>query len=102
MVASQHRVIMCLYRKPLAGNSFLMAQSNHPKHAVRGIPVGQFICTEDIDFDMEAALLYHRFRQRGYPIWALERGCTIARAKNREDLLKNPSDPGVDTVTNQL
>lgn len=55
MVASQDHVITGLYRKPKAGNSLLMAQSNHPKHPVKGIPVGQCvrlhrICSEDLDF----------------------------------------------------
>lgn len=74
LVVSQDYVITCLYRKPLAGNSLLMAQSNHPKHTIKGIPVGkliclQWICSEDIDFDREDGALYKRFRQQGYPIW---------------------------------
>lgn len=31
-----------LYRKPSADNSLLRADSGHPKHTIRSIPVGPF------------------------------------------------------------
>lgn len=31
-----------LFRKPTAGNSLLHVESVHPRHAIRGIPMGQY------------------------------------------------------------
>lgn len=98
LVSSGDRVITRLYRKPLTGNSLLMAQSNHPTHTIKGSPVGQFIhlhriCREDTDFEKEAGALYNRFRQRGYPVWMLERALSIAKNKNRKDLLAKRKQP---------
>lgn len=86
------KVCSTLYRKPLSGNSLLLAQSGLPRHTIKGIPVGQFlhvrrICSYNYQFQKEARALYGRFLQRGYPRWMLERALTIARHKDRSDLI---------------
>lgn len=59
--------------------------------------MGQFIhlhciCSEDTDFE-EAGALYNRFEQWGCPVWMLERALSIAKNKNREDLLSKQKRP---------
>lgn len=59
-------VVTSLYRKPLSGNTLLLDQPGHPRHTIKGIPVGQFlrvrrICSSDTAFEHEAASLYKRF-----------------------------------------
>lgn len=75
-----------LNRKPLSGNTLLSAQSGHPKHTIKGIPVGQFlrlkrICSNDLQFDKESSALYKRFLDRGYPSWMLNRALNIPKNK---------------------
>lgn len=67
-------------------------QSGHPRHTVRGIPVGQFlrirrICSDQLSYEKEARALYMRFLQRGYPRHMLDRACAISDSKNRSELL---------------
>lgn len=41
-MGEEDRVVSKLYRKPSASNSLLRADSGHPRHTIKSIPVGQF------------------------------------------------------------
>lgn len=81
-----NRIYTDLYRKPLSGNTLLMAQSGHPRHTIKGIPVGRIFNSQE-SFEMEAQALYNQFLSRGYPRWMLDRACNIASSKDRLELL---------------
>lgn len=95
-----NRVVSSLFRKPMAGNMFLRADSSHLKHTFSGIPVGQFlrlkrICSEEVDYRWEALNMFWHFEDRGYPKSVLDRAMGIAdktpckNVKNKRNKLKN-------------
>lgn len=69
-------------------NTLLEANSHHPKSLIKGIPTGQFHqnCTLEIDYQIEAAEIYTRFRERSCPHRILRR--SRSKASKRSDLLK--------------
>lgn len=81
-----------LYSKPTAGNALLRADSSHPRHTIRGVPVGQFLrlkclCSDNLDFIREGEDMIHKFRERGYPETVLNRAFRIASEVPRNNLL---------------
>lgn len=60
-----------IYRKPLSGNTLLQADSNHPTHLIRNIPIGQFLrvrrnCSFTQDFMSKASKLAQHLKQQRY------------------------------------
>lgn len=65
------RIVSILYRKPRSGTTLLFADSGHPRHVTRGIPVGQFlrlsrISSDASDFQQESDEMSGRFSDHGY------------------------------------
>lgn len=83
-----------LQRKPTATNSLLHAESSHPKHLIRNIPVGQFlrirrICSTEEYFEKRATELQHRFSERGYNQYDIKRAYSRAKKTLRALLMKD-------------
>lgn len=81
-----------IYRKPLSRNTLLRAESNHPKHLVKNIPVGQFLrlrrnCSTDSEFQSKAVDMKERFLSRGYSEYNVSRAFTKASRTDRSSLL---------------
>lgn len=79
-----------IYRK--SNSVFLRADSGHPHHITRGIPVGQFLrlqklCSRDDDFKREKRSMNDRLLRRGYDENTLHRAIDIAEGTDREKLL---------------
>lgn len=92
LTGDNNEIISNLYRKPTAGNTLLRADSSHPTHTIKSIPVGQFLrlkrlCTRQIDFEQEAIHMSARFEARGYPRSAINRALSIANKTPRANLL---------------
>lgn len=71
----------------------MLAQSGHPRHTIRGIPVCQFkqvkhICSDELCFEQEAMSLYNRFLDWGYPRWIMDRVLSIARWMSKGEVLR--------------
>uniref|UniRef100_A0A803JQE7 Reverse transcriptase domain-containing protein n=1 Tax=Xenopus tropicalis TaxID=8364 RepID=A0A803JQE7_XENTR len=84
------------YRKPCSGNSLLRADSCHPSHLFKGIPLGQFLrlrrnCSTDEAFVKQACLLRDRFLERGYTMNLLIPAFANSLCKSRLDLLTRKS-----------
>uniref|UniRef100_A0A803K2I9 Reverse transcriptase domain-containing protein n=1 Tax=Xenopus tropicalis TaxID=8364 RepID=A0A803K2I9_XENTR len=80
------------FRKACAGNSLLRADSCHPAHMFRGIPVGQFQrlrrnCSTESAFLEQAVILRDRFLDRGYSMRSLSSAFIKALRMERSDLL---------------
>ena len=94
-----------LYRKPTDGHLFVHWSSAHPYHLKISIPYAQLIrlrrnCSEDDDYEQEAALLLQRFAKRGYPAHILSRAYDRAAKLRYEDLIQDqPTAPRDDHVT---
>ncbi|CAJ0968367.1 unnamed protein product [Ranitomeya imitator] len=91
-----------IYRKPMATNSYLMADSAHPISTIRGIPIGQFlrarrICSDPGAFERQCQDLTRRFEDRGYSRRMIRRGYKRALSTTRDQLLYG----GGKTVTNE-
>ncbi|XP_073416866.1 uncharacterized protein [Dendrobates tinctorius] len=85
-----------IFRKQTATNSFLLAQSSHPRSMINGIPIGQFlrakrICLDDQAFEKQSEDLVRRFIERGYSKRSIKRGYSRASKINRDQLLYGQS-----------
>lgn len=82
-----------IFRKPIIGNTILLADSSHPKHTLRGITVGQFlrlkIICSDTDYRHEEEAMFRHFKDRGYRSTILDRAMNIAANPPLEHLLKD-------------
>ena len=81
-----------LYTKPTDRNTYLPYDSAHPKHCMRGLPYGQFlcirrICSQDDDFEKHAARKAASLLQHGYPKNLLLDAMMRAYNKDRPSLL---------------
>ncbi|XP_031751078.1 uncharacterized protein LOC116408410 [Xenopus tropicalis] len=88
------RIDTSIFRKTCSGNSLLRADSCHPSHLFKGIPLGQFIrlrrnCNTDKAFLEQSLLLRDRFLERGYTHHSLSLAFTKALRTERTDLLTN-------------
>lgn len=78
-----------LYRKDTSVNSFLHANSAHPRHTIDNIPTGQFlrarrICSDINRFEHQAQDLSRRFYERGYSTHAIQKGYQRAKKHQQE------------------
>lgn len=74
-------------------NSTLMADSCHPHHVLKNIPVGKLIrlkrnCTTEEYFKTVKVEALTRLKQRGYPTWFLNRASRIVSDIARDSLMK--------------
>uniref|UniRef100_A0A803JHB8 Reverse transcriptase domain-containing protein n=1 Tax=Xenopus tropicalis TaxID=8364 RepID=A0A803JHB8_XENTR len=94
LTGSDCKVETTVFRKACSGNSLLRADSCHPNHMFRGIPLGQFYrirrnCSTLESFVEQACLLRDRFLDRGYTMRSLSAAFTKALNTNRLELLKD-------------
>ena len=87
-----------LYRKPTDGHQFVHWTSSHPRHLLESLPYSQLLrykrnCTSDEDFQLAAAELLARFRQRGYPEDVLARALARVNARSRAEVLLKSVTP---------
>lgn len=85
-------VLTNTYVKPLSGNTVLRANSNHPPHTIKAIPVGELIrakrnCNTAHLFEQESSRLLSNFRARGYGDPLLNRARNKVQDRNRDSLL---------------
>lgn len=76
----------------MARNTILMANSCHPKHVTKNLPIGELIrvkrnCTLPEVFLEEQDNTFSRLRERAYPPWALDCARTKVRGIDRMTLL---------------
>uniref|UniRef100_A0A803K2L1 Reverse transcriptase domain-containing protein n=1 Tax=Xenopus tropicalis TaxID=8364 RepID=A0A803K2L1_XENTR len=94
LTVSGSSVVTTVFRKPCSGNSLLRADSCHPFHMFKGIPLGQFYrlrrnCSTEHDFLEQAIYLRDRFLSRGYSIKSLSQAFIKALRTDRSELLAN-------------
>ena len=68
----QHKIQAMIFRKPLDQQTYLHAQSNHPKSFKDSIPYSQAlriksICSITSEFNKNCDIITKRFKERGYP-----------------------------------
>lgn len=72
--------------------SILMAQSCHPPHVLKNVPVGELIrlrrnSLNDVDFHRVKSETLQRLACRGYPAWTLKRASNIVSKIPRDQLM---------------
>lgn len=92
-----NRLITDLYRKETDKCSFLHANSFHPPHMKKSLPISQFnrvkrICTKQMDYVKQADELEHRFRMRGYREEWVKGARDRFDASTQEECLQNRKD----------
>ena len=75
------RIATSIHYKDTDSHSYLNYTSSHPNSCKSSIPYSLFlklrkICSDDADFDIEAARMETSFATRGYPDDAIRRGRT--------------------------
>ena len=68
----QHKIQKTIFRKPTEQQTYLHAQSNHPKSLKDSIPYSQAlriktICSTSSKFNKNFDIITKRFKERGYP-----------------------------------
>ena len=79
MKPQANRIATSIYYKATDSHSYLNFSSSHPYSCKSSIPYSQFlrlrkICSDDADFDIEAAKMETFFTARGYPNDLIRRG----------------------------
>lgn len=77
-----------IYRKQRAGNSLLRAESSHPKHVIKNLPIGEYIrakrsCSVVSEYEKQCKIIDNRLMDRGYSKALLHRAKNIANSKTR-------------------
>ena len=72
MKSRADRIATSIHYKDTDSHSYLNFSSSHPNSCKSSIPYSQFlrlrkICSDDADFDIEAARMETFFTARGYP-----------------------------------
>lgn len=86
------------YRKPTSSNSILMADSSHPPHVIKNIPLGELTrlkrnCSNPGEYSRIEESTLDRLKARRYPPWSLNRA--------RERLAKTPRQTLLQAKVNQ-
>ena len=94
MEAQANRIATSIHYKATDSHSYLNFSSSHPYSCKSSIPYSQFlrlrkICSDDTDFDIEAAKMETFFAARGYPNDLIGRGRERASTKSRGKILKS-------------
>ena len=79
MKPQANRIATSIHYKATDSHSYLNFSSSHPYSCKSSIPSSQFlrlrkICSDDADFDIEAAKMETFFTERGYPNDLIRRG----------------------------
>ncbi|OCT95432.1 hypothetical protein XELAEV_18013121mg [Xenopus laevis] len=82
LMSKSSEIVSTVYRKKSAGNSLLRADSCHPKHIFKAVPIGQFQRLR-----RNCMQLRDRFLARGYPLSLLEIAFVRALREDRNALL---------------
>ena len=94
MKPQANRIATSIHYKATDSHSYLNFSSSHPYSCKSSIPYSQFlrlrkICSDDADFDIEAAKMETFFAARGYPNDLFRRGKERASTKSRAEILKS-------------
>ena len=94
MKPQANRIATSIHYKATDSHSYLNFSSSHPYSCKSSIPYSQFlrlrkICSDDTDFDIEAAKMETFFAARGYPNDLIGRGRERASTKSRGKILKS-------------
>ena len=89
-----NRIATSIHYKVTDSHSYLNFRSSHPYSCKSSIPYSQFlrlrkICSDDADFDIEAAKMETFFTARGYPNDLIRKGRERASTKSRAEILKS-------------
>lgn len=92
LFSEEGKIHTSLYRKPTLGNGILRAESCHPKHVVKNLPIGEYVrakrsCSRPEDFVRETRVIDQRLKQRGYETGLLNRAQKIVSHKTRHKYL---------------
>lgn len=82
------------FLKPTSGNTILHAQSCHPHHVIKGVPVGECYrakrnCSQVLAYNKQVSAIKSRLSKKAYPKWTLYRVISISDSKPREELLED-------------
>ncbi|XP_053568734.1 usherin [Bombina bombina] len=88
-----HSIGVELYRKESAGNTLLMAKSNHPRHVIKAIPKGQYMrtkrnCSTTEAYEAHSEKTTERFLERGYKIQDLKEAKKQVDSMARQEMIK--------------
>ena len=94
MKSQANRIATSLHYKDTDSHSYLNFSSSHPYSSKSPIPQSQFlrlrmICSDDADFNIEAAKMEAFFAARGYPNDIIKRARERASTKSRPEILKS-------------
>ena len=94
MKPQANRIATSIYYKATDSHSYLNFSSSHPYSCKSSIPYSQFlrlrkICSDDANFDIEAAKMETFLAARGYPNDLIRRGRERASTKSRAEILKS-------------
>lgn len=83
-----------LYRTPKSENGLLQADSCHPNHIIKNLPIGEYVrarksCSLDTGYSEECYNIDCRLQQQGY-LKLLNRARSIVNNKNRHLYLFTP------------
>ena len=93
MKPQANRIATSIHYKAMDSHSHLIFSLSHPYSSKSSIPYSQFlrlhkICSDDADFDIEAAKLEIFLAARGYPNGLIRTGREQASTKSRAEILK--------------
>ena len=91
MKPQANRIATSIYYKATDSHSYLNFSSSHPYSCKSSIPYSQFlrlrkICSDDANFDIEAAKMETFLAARGYPNDLIRRGRERASTKSRAEI----------------
>ena len=94
MKPQANRIATSIHYKATDSHSYLNFSSSHPYSCKSSIPYSQFlrlrkICSDDADFDIEAAKMEIFLAARGYLNDLIRRGREQASTKSRAEILKS-------------
>ena len=88
----QRKIQTTIFRKPTDQQTYLHAQSNHPKSLKDSIPYSQAlriktICSTTSEFDKNYEIIAKRFKERDYPENSVNEQVDKVKNRKRKQLL---------------